>query len=96
MNFVGAPALTAADFKNYHQNFILGMSLRVTAPLSQYDGDGPLSSLPASLFTRTTVIFLKARHAKWRHSTRCNQASATLSRVAAWVALNAVILRAGA
>jgi hypothetical protein len=22
MNFVGAPALTAAQFKNYHQNFI--------------------------------------------------------------------------
>jgi Putative MetA-pathway of phenol degradation len=39
MNFVGAPALTAAEFKNYHQDFIFGMSLRVTAPLSQYDGD---------------------------------------------------------
>ena len=33
MNFVGAPALTAAEFKNYHQDFIFGMSLRVTAPL---------------------------------------------------------------
>ena len=39
MNFVGAPALTAAEFKNYHQDFIFGMSLRATAPLSQYDGD---------------------------------------------------------
>ena len=39
MNFVGAPALTAAEFKNYHQDFILGVSLRVTAPFSQYDGD---------------------------------------------------------
>src|SRR4029077_20516835 len=39
MNFVGAPALTAAEFKDYHQDLILGMSLRVTAPLSQYDGD---------------------------------------------------------
>ena len=39
MNFVGAPALTAAEFKNYHQDFIFGASLRVTAPLSQYDGD---------------------------------------------------------
>ena len=39
MNFVGAPALTAAEFKNYRQDFIFGMSLRVTAPLSQYDGE---------------------------------------------------------
>ena len=37
MNFIGAPALTAAEFKNYRQNFILGASLRVTAPLGQYD-----------------------------------------------------------
>ena len=39
INFVGAPALTAAEFKNYRQNFILGASLRVTAPLGQYDSD---------------------------------------------------------
>ena len=38
MNFVGAPALTAAEFKNYQQDLIFGMSLRVTAPLGQYDG----------------------------------------------------------
>jgi len=39
MNFIGAPAMTAAEFKNYRQNFILGASLRVTAPLGQYDSD---------------------------------------------------------
>ena len=27
MNFVGAPALTAAEFKDYHQDFIFGMDL---------------------------------------------------------------------
>lgn len=37
MNFIGAPALTAAEFANYRQNFILGASLRVVAPLGQYD-----------------------------------------------------------
>jgi hypothetical protein len=26
MNFVAAPALTAAEFKNYHQDFIFGTS----------------------------------------------------------------------
>ena len=39
MNFIGAPALTAAEFKDYRQDFILGASLRVTAPLGQYDND---------------------------------------------------------
>ena len=39
MNFIGAPALTAAEFKDYRQNFILGASLRITAPLGQYDSD---------------------------------------------------------
>jgi hypothetical protein len=34
MNFIGAPALTAAKFKDYRQNFIFGASLRVTAPLA--------------------------------------------------------------
>jgi hypothetical protein len=37
MNFIGAPALTAAQFKNYRQNLILGASLRIIAPLGQYD-----------------------------------------------------------
>ena len=39
LNFLGAPALTAAEFKNYKQDFIIGGSLRVTAPLGQYDSD---------------------------------------------------------
>jgi len=39
MNFIGAPALTAAEFKNYRQSFILGASLRFIAPLGQYDSD---------------------------------------------------------
>ena len=37
INFVGAPALTAAQFKNYKQNLILGASLRIGVPLGQYD-----------------------------------------------------------
>ncbi len=37
MNFIGAPALTAGQFSSYRQDFILGASLRVVAPLGQYD-----------------------------------------------------------
>jgi hypothetical protein len=37
MNFIGAPALTAAEFSSYRQNFILGASIRIALPLGQYD-----------------------------------------------------------
>ena len=40
MNFIGAPALTAAEFKNYNQDFIVGGSLRVTAPLGNTTATG--------------------------------------------------------
>jgi hypothetical protein len=39
VNFLGAPALTAAEFKEYHQDVIVGASLRVGAPLGRYDED---------------------------------------------------------
>lgn len=37
MNFIGAPALSVADFSSYRQDFILGASVRVSLPLGQYD-----------------------------------------------------------
>lgn len=37
LNFLGAPALSVKDFKNYRQNLILGFGLRVSAPWGQYD-----------------------------------------------------------
>ena len=37
MNFIGAPALSLADFMEYRQNFVLGGSLQVLAPFGQYD-----------------------------------------------------------
>ncbi len=37
INFIGAPALSVSEFKNYRQNFILGASLRIFAPLGEYD-----------------------------------------------------------
>ncbi len=37
MNFVGAPALSLAEFMEYRQNFVLGGSLQVLAPFGQYD-----------------------------------------------------------
>ena len=39
VNLHGAPALSAADFRNYKSDLVVGVSLMVTAPLGQYDPD---------------------------------------------------------
>ncbi|HSO87649.1 MAG TPA: transporter, partial [Draconibacterium sp.] len=39
VNFIGVPALSLAEFKDYRQNFILGASMQVFLPLGQYDPD---------------------------------------------------------
>ncbi len=36
--FLGAPATTLRDFANYRQDWIVGTSIQVSAPLGQYDG----------------------------------------------------------
>jgi len=38
-NFIGAPALTLKEFKDYRQDWVVGTSLKVAAPFGQYDGD---------------------------------------------------------
>ena len=37
VNFIGAPALTLKEFLDYQQNFVMGASFKLTAPLGQYD-----------------------------------------------------------
>jgi hypothetical protein len=37
VNFYGAPALALKEYARYQQDLIIGASLRVTAPLGQYD-----------------------------------------------------------
>lgn len=37
MNFHGAPALSLEEFRHYRQDFVVGGSLQVQAPLGQYD-----------------------------------------------------------
>lgn len=37
VNFIGAPALPLSEFKDYKQNFVVGASLQVYLPFSQYD-----------------------------------------------------------
>jgi len=37
LNFIGAPAMSLKEFQDYHQDLIVGASLKVTAPYGQYD-----------------------------------------------------------
>ena len=37
VNFYGAPALSLPEFANYKQDFLMGASVQVSAPLGQYD-----------------------------------------------------------
>ena len=37
VNFIGAPALTAAEFGEYRQDLVVGASFLVSAPVGQYD-----------------------------------------------------------
>jgi hypothetical protein len=39
VNLIGAPALSPREFASYTQDLIVGVSLRVTAPLGQYDAE---------------------------------------------------------
>jgi hypothetical protein len=39
VNFHGAPALSAAEFRSYRQDLIVGASLTLGVPLGQYDAD---------------------------------------------------------
>ncbi|MDP3443177.1 MAG: transporter [Ignavibacteria bacterium] len=37
INFLGSPALSISEFRDYKQNLIIGASLQVSLPMSQYD-----------------------------------------------------------
>jgi hypothetical protein len=39
VNFIGAPALSLAEFQHYRQDLIVGATAEISAPLGQYDSD---------------------------------------------------------
>jgi hypothetical protein len=59
-NFIGAPALTLPEFREYEQKLVLGTSLRVTAPLGKYDKDKILN-IGQNRWTITPEIGLSRR-----------------------------------
>jgi hypothetical protein len=50
MIFIGGPALTLSEFKNYKQNLVVGASLQVHLPIGQYDPE-KLVNLGTNRFT---------------------------------------------
>jgi hypothetical protein len=64
INFLGAPALTAAEFKNYHQDLIVGASLRVVVPLGQYD-DAKLVNIGSNRWSVKTEVGCSKAFGRW-------------------------------
>jgi len=64
MNFIGAPALTAAQFKDYHQDLILGASLRVVVPVGQYD-DTKLVNIGTNRWSFKPEIGVSKAFGRW-------------------------------
>jgi hypothetical protein len=50
VNFIGAPALPVSGFKDYKQDLVVGASLQVYLPMSQYDA-GRLVNIGTNRFT---------------------------------------------
>lgn len=64
VNLYGAPALSLKEFANYEQDLILGASLRVSAPLGQYD-DSKLVNLGTNRWSFKPEVGLSKALGPW-------------------------------
>ena len=64
VNFIGAPALEAAEFAAYRQRTIVGASLQVIAPMGQYD-PSKLINLGSNRWTLRVEIGVSRRVRNW-------------------------------
>ncbi len=64
MNFIGVPALTAAEFSSYRQDFIFGASLRIGVPLGQYD-DTRLVNIGSNRWSLKPEIGFSKAFGRW-------------------------------
>lgn len=64
MNFYGAPALSAAEFKSYRQDVIVGAGLQVSVPFGQYD-DAKLVNLGANRWYFKPELGVSKALGKW-------------------------------
>ncbi len=63
-NFHGAPALSAKEFGSYRQDLIAGFTVKVTAPLGDYDSD-KLINLSTNRWTIRPEIGVSKAIGKW-------------------------------
>ena len=64
VNFLGAPSLTAGEFKSYQQKTIVGMSVQVYLPVGQYFPDR-LINLGSNRYTVRPQIGISHNLDKW-------------------------------
>jgi hypothetical protein len=64
VNFVGAPALEMPRFMTYRQGTVVGASLRVIAPLGQYD-ETKLINLGTNRWTFVPRVGVSQRLGRW-------------------------------
>ena len=63
-NFHGAPALSAQEFGSYQQDLIVGFTVKVTAPLGDYDSD-KIINLSTNRWTIKPEIGVSKAIGKW-------------------------------
>ena len=64
VNFYGAPALALHDFIGYEQDLIIGASLRVSAPLGQYD-HGRVVNIGANRWSFRPEVGISKASGQW-------------------------------
>jgi hypothetical protein len=64
VSFKGAPALKAAEFKNYKQGTVIGAILQVAVPVGQYD-DTELINLGSNRWAFRTELGVSQRIGEW-------------------------------
>ena len=63
-NFSGAPALSLKEFKNYKQDTITGLTIKLTAPLGVYDSD-KLLNIGTNRWALEPGLGVSQAHGNW-------------------------------
>lgn len=64
VNFIGAPALSMAEFREYRQKTVVGASVQIIVPVGQYDNTS-LLNLSSNRWTIRTQLGISHTFTKW-------------------------------
>jgi hypothetical protein len=65
VNFIGAPALSAAEFAGYRQDLVVGASLLLSAPVGQYD-ETRLVNIGTNRWSARAEIGMSKIYGRWQ------------------------------